>query len=109
MERVQQAATNADEDPYRDHDAALHVQLDADYERRFREGYQSDPYFRERWQAADSAANQQYKGQCFTRSSRGLLFLRVDDEPPRLCVPRSEVPALIARYHDSAFEAAHEG
>ncbi|KAI0038209.1 hypothetical protein FA95DRAFT_1456526, partial [Auriscalpium vulgare] len=92
-----------------DPEAALHVRLDAEYERRFRVGYQEDPYFRDRWLAADSADNQQYKGQCFTRSAGGLLFLRVDDEPPRLCVPRSEVAGLVARYHDSAFEAAHEG
>ncbi|KAI0055342.1 hypothetical protein BV25DRAFT_1815707, partial [Artomyces pyxidatus] len=93
----------------RDHASHLRVVLSPEYTDRFKRGYADDPYFREKWSAATEQENKPYAGQCFLRGDSGLLFFRINNEPTRLCVPRAETRALIARTHDSAFEAAHEG
>ena len=50
-----------------------------------------------------SAANRFYKDE------RGILFFRDTDWTERLCVPRSQVPALLKETHDRAFETTHAG
>ncbi|KAI0038710.1 hypothetical protein FA95DRAFT_1450856, partial [Auriscalpium vulgare] len=77
---------------------------------RYVRAYAQDPAFREKWrEAEDELSRPPFPGQCFIRGDNGLLFFRINDEPPRLCVPRAEVTALLAQVHDSPFEAAHEG
>ncbi|KAI0038572.1 hypothetical protein FA95DRAFT_1460850, partial [Auriscalpium vulgare] len=87
----------------------LHISMSGDAVAQFVKAYASDPALREKWAEADARNHPQFKGQCFVRGADDLLFFRVNDEPPRLCVPRSEVVPLLARVHDSPFEAAHEG
>ncbi|KAI0058051.1 hypothetical protein BV25DRAFT_1767423, partial [Artomyces pyxidatus] len=87
----------------------VHIALSPQLIEKFREGYEQDHYFREKWLAAAPVDQKQYQGQCFFRSKEGLLLFRVNEEPTRLCIPRSEVLPLLARLHDSPFEAAHEG
>ncbi|KAI0038332.1 hypothetical protein FA95DRAFT_1461776, partial [Auriscalpium vulgare] len=77
---------------------------------RYARAYAQDPAFHDKWLEAGADPQQpQFQGQCFIRGDNGLLFFRINDEPPRLCVPRTEVEPLLSQVHDSPFEAAHEG
>ncbi|KAI0040539.1 hypothetical protein FA95DRAFT_1458593, partial [Auriscalpium vulgare] len=87
----------------------LHIRMSDAAAAKYVRAYAEDPAFREKWADAGSADGQQFKGQCFIRGANDLLFFRINDEAPRLCIPRSEVTPLLARIHDSPFEAAHEG
>ncbi|KAI0038603.1 hypothetical protein FA95DRAFT_1462398, partial [Auriscalpium vulgare] len=87
----------------------LHISMNGEVVARFARAYAEDPAFREKWTDAGSSDSPQFKGQCFIKGENHLLFLRINDEAPRLCIPRSEVTPLLSRIHDSPFEAAHEG
>ena len=88
---------------------SLSVDLGDDTKSRFVKGYQEDSHFREKWKKADEATAQPFYGQCFVAGNDYLLFLRIDDDPPKLCVPKSMVAFVLAQVHDSAWNSAHEG
>lgn len=89
--------------------AHLRIALSPEFTARFRDGYTADPFFRAKWEEAAADDQRRFRGQRFFRNEDGLPFFQINDEPLRLCVPHSEVTTLIARLHDSPFEAAHEG
>ncbi|EJD41530.1 hypothetical protein AURDEDRAFT_33285, partial [Auricularia subglabra TFB-10046 SS5] len=85
----------------------LIVSMSAELRAAYVEGYESDSAFADK--GADSDERSWYAGSRFYRDSDGLLFFRDADLMPRLCVPRSQQPALLKRIHESSWEAAHAG
>ena len=88
---------------------SLHILLDDGVRRRFVDGYQEDRYLTEKWNKASESEAQPFYGQCFVKGSDGLLYLCINEESPKLCVPQSMVPYVLARVHDAAWDSAHEG
>ncbi|TFY58379.1 hypothetical protein EVJ58_g6460 [Rhodofomes roseus] len=100
-----------DTQPQSFEDAPYAVLLDMSEElaKRFVDGYQADRSFKDKWAKASQSSPQAFKGQCFTVDERGLLYMRVNDEPAKLCVPKSLVPVILTSTHDSPIASAHEG
>ena len=86
-----------------------HIYLDDDIRQRFVDGYLEDPHFAEKWKKVSETEAQPFYGQCFVKEQDGLLYLRINDETPKLCVPKSMIPFVLARVHDAAWDSAHEG
>ncbi|EJD43087.1 hypothetical protein AURDEDRAFT_35286, partial [Auricularia subglabra TFB-10046 SS5] len=85
----------------------LLVTMHPDLKRRYSAGYEKDQAFKGKGFNSDERS--WYAGNRFYRGSDGLLFFRDADFMPRLCVPRSEQPALLRHMHENAFETAHAG
>ncbi|EJD50194.1 hypothetical protein AURDEDRAFT_35190, partial [Auricularia subglabra TFB-10046 SS5] len=85
----------------------LLVSMSDDMKARYSKGYDRDSAFRGK--GIDSDERSWYAGTRFYRGNDGLLFFRDADFMPRLCVPRSEQPALLRLMHESPFETAHAG
>ncbi|EPT02334.1 hypothetical protein FOMPIDRAFT_1082883, partial [Fomitopsis schrenkii] len=77
--------------------------------RQFVAGYQDDRFFCDKWKQASSMTVPRFQGQAFQRDERGLLYMRIGDDEPKLCVPRTMVPTILAHTHDSPLFSAHEG
>ncbi|EPS94952.1 hypothetical protein FOMPIDRAFT_1078413, partial [Fomitopsis schrenkii] len=80
-----------------------------DMARQFVAGYQADRFFRDKWTKATSTDLPRFQGQAFQRDERDLLYMRIGDDEPKLCVPQSLVPTILAHTHDSPLFSAHEG
>ncbi|EPS95574.1 Gpi16 subunit GPI transamidase component, partial [Fomitopsis schrenkii] len=87
----------------------LLVDLQSDIKAAFVEGYKADLYFRDKWTKAVEGGAQPFAGQCFLAGADQLLYMRINDEMPKLCVPKSQVPFVLAQVHDSPWDSAHEG
>ena len=87
----------------------LLVSVGEDIRQRFIEGYQKDPFFRDKWEKAGVKDIPQFTGQCFLRDGKGLLYLRREEDEVRLCIPKSEVAYVLSHLHDLPYESAHEG
>ncbi|EPS97049.1 hypothetical protein FOMPIDRAFT_1078111, partial [Fomitopsis schrenkii] len=72
-------------------------------------GYQADHFFKDKWDKASADDLPRFQGQAFQVDERGLLYLRVGDDEPKLCVPQAAVPHILACTHDSPLFSAHEG
>ncbi|TFY54605.1 hypothetical protein EVJ58_g8762 [Rhodofomes roseus] len=88
---------------------AVLIELSSEYRDKFVKGYSKDAFFKTKWRKASEPGLKKFAGQCFFTDQSGLLYMRTGSDPVRLCVPRSEVFPLIARIHDTPYEAAHEG
>ena len=92
-------------------EASLLVSVNKDVREAFVRGYQTDPYFRTKWEEAPTSTGlvREFHGQCFFRDDEGLLFFRSEEERVQLCVPKAEVPRVLTGLHDSPNIGAHEG
>ncbi|EPS96699.1 hypothetical protein FOMPIDRAFT_1079355, partial [Fomitopsis schrenkii] len=75
----------------------------------FVDGYKVDPYFSDKWKKAANAEVLPFAGQCFIMGVNQLLYMRINDEMPKLCVPKPLVPFVLAQVHDSPWDSAHKG
>ncbi|KAL1669784.1 hypothetical protein GGF50DRAFT_43639, partial [Schizophyllum commune] len=78
-------------------------------EQQFKDGYESDPYFRERYAESAGSPSQMLTPSHFRRGPTGLLYFFNADWEARLCVPRSLVQFVLEWIHESREEAAHGG
>ncbi|KZT67214.1 hypothetical protein DAEQUDRAFT_653672, partial [Daedalea quercina L-15889] len=85
------------------------MELSDELTKKFVEGYQVDNFFKDKWSKATTPGLVQFKGQAYQADERGLLYLRVDNDPPKLCVPHTMVPYILNETHDSPLASAHEG
>ncbi|TFY52449.1 hypothetical protein EVJ58_g10011 [Rhodofomes roseus] len=87
----------------------LLAEFSKEYRDKFIAGYSKDAFFRDKWKKTSNSDLPHFAGQCFFKDDSGLLYLKTGSDPARLCIPRPEVVPLIARLHNSPYEAAHEG
>ncbi|KAI0069778.1 hypothetical protein K474DRAFT_1583309, partial [Panus rudis PR-1116 ss-1] len=87
----------------------LVVHMSPELRDRFIHSYSKDPHFKAKLETAAPSYIPEFKGQCFFKDKSGLLFMRINNEPARLCVPKEVVPYILHLIHDSPFEGAHEG
>jgi hypothetical protein len=88
----------------------IQVAMADDVLERWVAGYPADVTLAKHWkQAVDQTESSWYPGERFYKDSRGLLYFRDADFAPQLCVPRSEVLALLTQSHESATLTAHSG
>ena len=73
------------------------------------EGYQEDPFFKDKWARAKEQHLPHFQGQAFQVDERGLLYLCLGDDDTKLCIPRATVPTILACTHNSPLFSAHEG
>ncbi|KAI5822998.1 hypothetical protein K523DRAFT_188290, partial [Schizophyllum commune Tattone D] len=89
--------------------AHLLLHIDPILLKQFKEGYEKDAYFRERYAESADSPSKALTPSHFRRSSNGLLYFFNADWEARLCVPRSMVNFVLTWIHEARDESAHGG
>jgi hypothetical protein len=85
----------------------IHVGMEKVFKDSWIAAYKKDAEFKTIWKSATATKDEWKPGQRFFRSDEGLLFFRDADYQPRLCVPYSKMPEVLAEAHETAMGAAH--
>ncbi|KAI4294663.1 hypothetical protein GGG16DRAFT_66906, partial [Schizophyllum commune] len=76
---------------------------------QFKDGYKTDPYFKDRYAESVESPAKILTPSHFRRGPTGLLYFFNADWEARLCIPRSMVQFVLEWIHESREEAAHGG
>ncbi|KAI5896017.1 uncharacterized protein SCHCODRAFT_02449000, partial [Schizophyllum commune H4-8] len=88
---------------------ALLSHLSTDMKASFREAYLKEPYWRRRYEEADTVTAGWTPGRRYYRSEDDLLFFLDADYLPRLCVPDKLVGDILISAHEEPMEGGHTG
>ena len=89
--------------------AHLLLHIDPALLKQFKEGYERDAYFRERYAESADSPSKALTPSHFRKSANGLLYFFNADWEARLCVPRSMVNFVLTWIHEARDESAHGG
>ncbi|KAI5890846.1 uncharacterized protein SCHCODRAFT_02468393, partial [Schizophyllum commune H4-8] len=106
---LEQAAQRPAYEPTFRKPPALVSHISPEMATRFREAYQAEPYWRRRYEEADTVSSAWTPGRRYYKSENGLLFFLDADYLPRLCVPDALRDEVLLRAHEDPMETAHAG
>ncbi|KII89601.1 hypothetical protein PLICRDRAFT_107809, partial [Plicaturopsis crispa FD-325 SS-3] len=87
----------------------LNVEISPGYRKKLIAAYKKDATFRDRWMDPSTSSNVWHAGKRYYKDDEGLLYFRDADFKPRLCIPKSEQPAILREMHESPLSTAHAG
>lgn len=106
-----EGVSRSTKDPSEDWTSRSHllVFLDPELVKLLAEGYQEDPFFKERYVDVVPNANTVLTPTHYQKGRDGLLYFLDADWIPRLCIPKSMVARMLTSIHENPYESAHAG
>jgi hypothetical protein len=85
----------------------IHVGMEKSYKESWVKVCKKDAEFKKIWKRIAVAKDEWKPGERLFRSDEGLRFFRDADYQPRLCVPHSKIPEVLAEAHEMPMGSAH--